>query len=73
MALPKSEKHKTNNWILKAKRKIRGLGWLRQPIITNFAVFECSYCGKRYTRLATDAEYKELEIGFSSWSWGWVR
>ncbi len=73
MPLPKNEKHRTNNWILKAKRKIKGLGWLSQPIVTNFANFKCSGCGKIYTRIVSDQEYKELEVNFSRWIWGWVR
>ena len=73
MSLPTNEKHRTNNWLLKEKRKIEGLGLHGLPIVTNFTSFKCEKCDNTYTRFPNDQEYEELEVDVSNWNWGWRR
>jgi hypothetical protein len=73
MSLPDGELHRPKHWILKEKRKIQGIGLHGFPVITNFTSFVCEKCDNTYTRFPTDQEFKDLEVDYSNWSWGWVR
>jgi hypothetical protein len=73
MSLPPNERHRPNRWILQEKRKINGVGLHGSPVITNLTTFNCDSCHNTYTRFVNDKEYEDLEVGFSNWSWGWVR
>ena len=73
MSSPFSEKHRRSSWLLTGKKKRAGTSLNGQPAVTNVATFKCQHCNNIYTRIVTDKEYEDLEIGFSNWSWDWVR